>query len=83
MSNPTPEQQPPAAPQYDRSDWNKPLPEIIPPPTYAPAFFASGIVLLVWGPLTIWFVSLVGLAFILCSLAAWIRAIRKDWRINK
>jgi len=82
MSHESHELPAPAAPQYDRSDWNKPLPEIIPPPTYAPAFFASGIVLMVWGPLTIWLVSLVGVAFIIGSLIAWVRAIRKDWKIN-
>ena len=34
-------------------------------------------------PLTIWFVSLVGFLFILGALTLWIKAIRKDWKINK
>jgi len=74
---------PAPTPAGDRSDWNKPLPELIPPPTYAPALMAAGIVLLFWGPVTIWIVSVAGVGFIIGSLIIWIKAIRKDWNIKK
>ncbi len=66
----------------DRSDWNKPLPEIIPPPTYSPSFMAAGIVFLLWGFLTHWVVSLVGLSFLAFALGSWLKSIRKDWKIK-
>lgn len=66
----------------DRSDWSKPLPEIIPPPTYSPSFMAAGVVFLVWGFLTHWVVTLVGIGFILASLITWLKSIRQDWKIK-
>lgn len=73
---------PPQTPVGDRSDWNKPQPEIIPPPTYAPALMACGIVFLVWGPITLWLVSVVGLGFMIASITLWLKEIRKDWKID-
>ena len=73
---------PAPAPAGDRSDWNKPLPEIIPPPTYAPALMSCGIVFLVWGLISLWVVSLVGLAFMIFSMTLWLRDIRKDWKLT-
>ena len=72
----------PTAPSLptDRSNWSKPLPEIIPPPTFAPVFFSAGIVFLAWGPLTSWIVSAAGLGLILLSLRIWLGELRKDWK---
>ncbi len=60
------------------SDWNTPQPEKIPEPTYAPLGLAFGVVFLLWGLLTSYLVSLVGLIFFIASLAAWIGAMRHE-----
>ncbi len=63
-----PGENPPAAP----SDWNIPRPEVLPRPTYAPAGVAFGVVFLLWGILTSYIVSIVGLIVFIVSLAMWI-----------
>ncbi|MDE1171450.1 MAG: hypothetical protein PW734_09625 [Verrucomicrobium sp.] len=73
---------PSPAPTGDRSNWNKPQPELIPPPTFSPIFMSAGIVFLVWGFTTHWLVSLTGLAFMIASICIWISEIRKDWRTH-
>ncbi len=62
---------------------NKPLPEVIPPPTYAPSFMAAGIVFLVWGFLTKLLVTLAGIVLMIVSLVLWLREIRNDWENEK
>ena len=59
-------------------DWNRAEPASLPKPTYAPAVFALGNVLLVWGPLTTWVISAVGLALSVAALAVWIGAIVRE-----
>ncbi|HEY8965381.1 MAG TPA: hypothetical protein VIM58_02990 [Candidatus Methylacidiphilales bacterium] len=64
----------------DTTGWSKPKPEIIPPPTFAPVFFSSGIVFFAWGPLTSWILSAVGLGLIGLSLRIWLGELRQDWK---
>ncbi|SDU22716.1 hypothetical protein SAMN05444156_2722 [Verrucomicrobium sp. GAS474] len=77
MSYETPQQ--PSAP-VDKTGWSKPLPEIIPPPTFAPVFFSAGIVFTAWGPLTSWILSAVGLGLIILALRVWLGELRADWK---
>lgn len=58
--------------------WNKPLPETLPQPTYWPAFLALGIVLLLWGVVTVIAISIVGLVVIAVSLYGWIGDILRE-----
>ncbi len=66
------ELQPGAAPPEAAGDWSIPRPDILPRPTYAPAGLAFGAVFLLWGILTSYIVSIVGLVIFIISLAAWI-----------
>ncbi len=59
-------------------DWTSPRPDVIPPPTYAPAALALGIVLLAWGVATTWAISAIGLALILGAVIAWIGDLQRD-----
>jgi len=52
--------------------WTAPLPEKIPQPTFWPAAMALGTVLFLFGVVTLWPVSLSGLALIAVSLSKWI-----------
>ncbi len=67
-------------PAPDRVGWSKPLPEVIPPPTFCPVFFSAGIVFLAWGPLTSWVLSAVGFGLIILALRIWLGELRKDWK---
>jgi len=68
--------------EHERSDglkaaatadqWNAPAAQEIPGPSYAPATLAMGIALLLWGVVTAWPVSAVGLVLILLSLGRWV-----------
>ncbi len=64
----TPGENTPAA----SAGWSTPRPEVLPRPTYAPAGLAFGAVFLLWGILTSYIVSIVGLVIFIISLAAWI-----------
>lgn len=52
--------------------WHKPLPEKIPEPTYWPALLAFGVVLIFWGLVSTWLISLAGAIISGVSLAGWI-----------
>lgn len=67
-----PEEQSSAAPPDETVEWSIPRPEILPRPTYAPAGLAFGAVFLLWGLLTSYIVSIVGLIIFVISLAVWI-----------
>jgi len=56
----------------DRSDWNKPLPERLAPPTYWPAMLALGVMLVLLGPVTSLAISAVGLGLSITALIGWI-----------
>src|SRR5215831_3457079 len=42
-------------------DWNKSLPKDVPAPSYAPPVLALGLMLMLWGLVTTWILSAVGL----------------------
>jgi hypothetical protein len=54
--------------------WHEALPEKIPEPTYWPAMLAFGIVLVFWGLVSTWLISLAGIIISGFSLAGWIGA---------
>ena len=55
-----------------RPGWGRARPEHIPRPTYWPAVLALGTTFALWGLLTTWFISLVGLVLMGIALAGWI-----------
>ena len=61
--------QPPAPPE---NLWRRPLPEQSAHPTYWPAMLALSIMLVLLGPVTLWLISVTGLALGAVSLAGWI-----------
>ena len=50
----------------------KAKPVDLPEPTYWPFFLAFGISLMVWGILTSWLISLIGLIVFVIALGGWI-----------
>lgn len=58
--------------------WTKPRPQTIPRPTYAPAVVALAIVCLLWGLLTTYLISLLGLALLAVGLVNWIGGYRHE-----
>ena len=58
------------------SDWHKPLPERLPQPSYAPAVMAVGLMCLLWGAVTSWIVSAVGLVLAGIAARQWIGELR-------
>lgn len=52
---------------------HKPLPERLPPPSFAPPILAVGLMLLLWGAVTSWIVSVVGIAVVAAAAAMWFR----------
>lgn len=48
-------------------------------PTYAPAALAMGITFMLWGILTHWSMSLIGVAVIVGALWSWMNDIRNSW----
>jgi Cytochrome c oxidase subunit IV len=52
--------------------WHEPLPEKIPEATYWPFLLAFGIVLVFWGLVLTWLISLAGVIIFVASLAGWI-----------
>jgi hypothetical protein len=58
--------------KIDKISWHDPLPEKIPEPTYWPFLLAFGIVLIFWGLVSAWLISLAGVIIFAASLAGWI-----------
>lgn len=56
----------------EKISWHEPLPEKIPEPTYWPFLMAFGIVLVFWGLVSTWLISLAGVIIFAASLAGWI-----------
>jgi len=52
--------------------WSTPLPEKIPPPTYAPVFLALGITFLLFGVLSSYVFSAAGLVLMAVSISKWV-----------
>jgi hypothetical protein len=63
-----------------RDDWSRPLPEVVPRPTYWPAVMALGIVFVFWGIVTTLIISAVGLTLFVLALAGWIHELRRERR---
>ena len=59
-----------------RPGWNRPKPEHVPRPTYWPAVLALGVTFLVWGLITTYIISAVGLVLFVIALAGWIGEMR-------
>jgi hypothetical protein len=58
--------------------WGRARPEHIPRPTYWPAVLAFGLTFAIWGFLTTWIISVVGLVLITIALAGWIGDLRHE-----
>ncbi|MGB6482377.1 MAG: hypothetical protein WBE86_02695 [Candidatus Acidiferrales bacterium] len=56
----------------ERDSWTEPRPQNIPRPTYSPAVLALAIVCLLWGLVTSYLISLLGLILFAVGLAGWI-----------
>ena len=62
----------------NQETWSTPKPEQIPHPTYWPPVMALGTILLLWGIVTSWMISLVGLMLFICSISGWIWELYHD-----
>lgn len=58
--------------------WMKPRPQELPRPTYAPAVTALAIVCILWGAVTTYLISLVGLLLLVAGLSVWIGEFRHE-----
>jgi hypothetical protein len=58
--------------------WSEPRPQDIPRPTYSPAVLALAIVCLLWGMVTTYLISLLGLILFAVGLAGWIEELRHE-----
>ncbi len=58
-------------------DRHKPLPERLPRPSFAPPVLALGLLLLLWGVVTSWVVSVIGLVIVAGAIRIWIRDSRE------
>ena len=56
----------------EQISWHEPAPESIPEPSYWPFLLAFGIVLILWGLISAWLISLAGVIIFVASLAGWI-----------
>ncbi len=56
--------------------------EAPPRPTYAPAAMAMGIMMMAWGIVTYWMMSLFGAGVFVWALWSWISEICQQWRMN-
>lgn len=59
-------------------EWSTPRPAGLPAPTYWPATLAAASALLLWGLLTSWGVSAVGLGLFVVGLTGWIRDVLRE-----
>jgi hypothetical protein len=64
-------------PGIDKSDWSVPKPDVIPPPTYAPAATALGITFAFWGLITSPVVLAAGVLVAAWGLRVWIGEIHR------
>ena len=58
--------------------WSRARPEHIPRPTYWPAVLAFGLTFALWGIITTWIISAVGLVLVALSVAGWIGDLRHE-----
>jgi hypothetical protein len=62
----------PQTPGEQDGQWSAPLPENIPPPTYAPVFLALGITFLLFGVVSSYVFSAAGVALMAVSISKWV-----------
>ncbi|MFL5742249.1 MAG: hypothetical protein ACJ75B_18640 [Flavisolibacter sp.] len=62
----------------DLQVWVKAKPEILPRPTYMPFLLALSFVLMAWGLLATWILSVTGLIGLMISLHGWIKEMLHD-----
>ena len=58
--------------------WTKPRPQTVPRPTFAPAIVALAIMCLLWGLLTTYLISVLGLLLLAVGLTIWIGGYRRE-----
>ena len=58
--------------------WSRARPEHIPRPTYWPAVLAFGLTFALWGLITTWIISVVGIVQVAISVAGWIGDLRNE-----
>lgn len=56
----------------EAGEWSAPLPEKVPPPTYAPAFLALGITFVLFGMVSSYVFSAAGLVLMIASISKWV-----------
>lgn len=66
--------------KQDEEGWTAPRPHTLPRPTYWPAVFALGSILLLWGFITTLAITGVGAVLFLGALAGWIGELRHEHR---
>ena len=54
--------------------------EVMPRPTYAPAAMSMGVMMLVWGILTYWTMSLAGAGLLVWALSSWMNEVCQEWK---
>ncbi len=59
-----------------RPGWSRPKPEHVPHPTYWPAVLALGLTFAIWGLITSYVISVVGLVLFAIGLSGWIGELR-------
>ena len=59
-----------------------PVEEMPPPPTYVPAAMAMAVTLSVWGILTHWSMSIVGVGLFVWALYQWMCEVCAVWRLE-
>ncbi len=60
--------------------WTPPQGGHIPEPTYMPVVMALGVMCLLWGIITTYLISLVGLVLFVVALWGWIGGLRREYR---
>jgi hypothetical protein len=54
-------------------EWVKPMPEETPPPTFWPISLAMSIIFILWGIISTWVISVVGLILFSISIRGWVK----------
>lgn len=65
------------------SDNKKPTPQRLPEPTYWPFFLAFGITFLLWGILSSFLISIIGLILSVIAVAGWMYDLYHEITISK
>ena len=60
--------------------WNKPQGMHIPEPTYMPVVMAVGIICMLWGIVTTYLITLVGVVLFVIAITGWIGELRHEHR---